>query len=627
MSNIKIELGEKTIGNDCPVFIIGEIGVNHNGDLATALKLIDIATKAGVDAVKFQKRNLKALYQQKILDDPNKSEQAFQYFIPQLKKYEFGEKEYGVLTRYCRKKGIVFLCTPFDIPSVDFLEKFDVRAYKIASADMTNFPLLEYIASKNKPMIVSTGMSQVEEIDKSVRFLKNNKAKFILLHCNSTYPAPFEDINLKFIQTMKDKYDVPVGYSGHERGISIGVAAIGVGAVVIERHITLDRKSEGPDHRASLEPEELKTMVKYIREAEKSLGRGQRFLSRGEILNRDVLGKSLVATVDIEKGARITKEMITSKGPGKGLSPQYFSELVGKQINRDIKKDDLFLISDIKNKNIIGTDIYNFSTKWGLKTRLSELDGMAHFNPKFFELHFSDKDLDVAFNNKRYNQELYIHAPEYWHHQMVDLCSMDEERRKKSVWVVQRVIKRAKEMMPYFKGRPKIVIHVGGMDMKPSKNTEPLFENACKSFEELDTTEVNILPENLPPRPWYFGGQWYQNCFASAEDLIKFCQKLNLEMTFDISHAALYCNLMGENLMAYTKKVAPFARHIHVADARGVDGEGLQIGEGDIDFPKIFEALNNYKWSWLPEIWKGHQNNYQGFMIALEKLKSFKALI
>ena len=622
-----IKIGDKKIGKGYPVFIIGEIGLNHNGSIKTAKKLIDVVKEAGADCVKFQKRDLASIYQKKVLDDPNKSEQGFQYLIPRLKRFEFGMKEYKEIVNYCRKKGIIFLCTPWDISSVNFLEKLNVLAYKISSPDLTNLPLLDYVISKRKPILISTGMSTLEEIDKSVNFLKKKKAEFLLFHCSSTYPAPLEAINLNFINTLKKRYKVPVGYSGHERGIGVSIAVVAMGAVAIERHITLDRKMEGPDHRASLEPEEFKALVKGIREAEKALGEDKKIMTRGEILTREILGKSLVAKRKIKKGEVLKSSIIAVKGPAKGLSPQRISDLIGKKARRNMEKDDLFLESDLSKTSLsLYKKKYKFKRIWGLKSRLTELDKAVNFNPKLLELHFSDKDLEVPFQKRKYDQYLYIHAPEYWQNQMVDLCSKNEKQRKISISVIKKTLDRARELAPYFKGTPRVVIHLGGMDLKIDEDKDGLFKNAIDSFKKLNFEGLEILPENLPPRPWYFSGQWYQNLFASDNDIIKFCKALNLNMCFDTSHAKLYCNLEKESFREYLKKVAPFVKHIHFSDTIGIDGEGLQIGEGDIDFKSLIRLLKDYEWSWLPEIWRGHHQNYRGFIIALNKLSKYKDL-
>ncbi|EIJ66932.1 NeuB family protein, partial [Candidatus Nitrosopumilus salaria BD31] len=242
---------------------------------------------------------------------------------------------------------ITFLCTPWDIPSVNFLEQFDLPAYKIASADLTNFPLLLHIIKTGKPLIVSTGMSNMEEIEKTVLFLKENNAQFILLHCNSTYPAPVETLNLEMIPVLKEKFQVPIGYSGHEPGIVSTLTATILGAVMIERHITLDKTMEGLDQAASLEPNEFKELIKNIREAEKAKGKPIKKMTRGEILQKEVLGKSIITKTDVNEGNIFSEENLDVKGPAKGLSPQFFYEILGKKSKRNIKKGNYLQDDDL----------------------------------------------------------------------------------------------------------------------------------------------------------------------------------------------------------------------------------------------------------------------------------------
>jgi sialic acid synthase SpsE len=343
----EINIGDKIIGSQNPSYIIAEIGINHNGKIEIAKKLIDEAFNAGANAVKFQKRSLNDLYREDVLKNPNIESQGLEILIDVLKEVEFKDEDYKQLVQYCKKKNITFLCTPWDIPSVDFLEQFNLPAYKIASADLTNFPLLLHIIKTGKPLIVSTGMSNMEEIERTVSFLEKNNAQFILLHCNSTYPAPIETLNLELISVLKNKFQVPIGYSGHEPGIVSTLAATVLGAVMIERHITLDKTMEGLDQAASLEPNEFKELVKNIREAENAKGKPIKKMTRGEILQKEVLGKSIVVKIDVNEGDVFSEDNLDVKGPAKGLSPQFFYNLLGKKSKRKIKKGNYLEDDDL----------------------------------------------------------------------------------------------------------------------------------------------------------------------------------------------------------------------------------------------------------------------------------------
>ena len=333
-----VMIGEYEINSQNPCYIIAEIGINHNGKIDEAKKLIDVAIDAGANAVKFQKRSLTDLYREDVLENPNIESQGLEILIDVLKEVELKDEDIKELIQYCKEKKITFLCTPWDIPSVQFLEQFDLPAYKVASADLTNFPLIDHMIKTEKPLIISTGMSNMDEIEKTVKFLEENNAEFVLLHCNSTYPAPIETLNLDLIHILKEKFQIPIGYSGHETGITSTLAATIMGAKIIERHITLDKTMEGLDQAASLEPDEFKELIKNIREAEKAKGKPVKKMTRGEIMQKEVLGKSIIAKADIEIGDTFTKENLYTKGPAKGLSPQYYFEILGKKSKRKIQK-------------------------------------------------------------------------------------------------------------------------------------------------------------------------------------------------------------------------------------------------------------------------------------------------
>ena len=342
----EIIIGDKRIGSNQPCYIIAEIGVNHNGKFDLAIELINHAVESGANAVKFQKRNLESLYRKESLDNPNSESQGFEIMLTELKNLELSKEEYIKIVNYCKERKITFLCTPWDLPSVDFLEQIKTPAYKIASGDMTNFPLIKYISKTKKPIIISTGMSKLEEIEKMVEFVKLQNIPFIILHANSTYPSPIEALNLNLIPLYSKKFHVLVGLSDHETGILGSITAANMGAVLIERHITIDKNMKGLDHLSSLEPKEFKEMVNQIRLSEIAKGKAIKKMSRGEVLQREVVAKSLVCSKDIELGEKFSEMNIEAKGPEKGLSAQYYFDILGKKSNRKIMKDEYLLDED-----------------------------------------------------------------------------------------------------------------------------------------------------------------------------------------------------------------------------------------------------------------------------------------
>lgn len=339
----KIKIGNRIIGDGEHPFIIAEAGINHNGNVNLAKKLIDAAKKAEADAVKFQtfkaedvatKTAEKAEYQKKTTG-------AEESQFVMIKKLELKERDFKELFDYAHRKGLVFLSSPFDKRSVDLLDELGVPAFKIASGEITNLPLLKHIARKGKPIILSTGMSTLGETEEAVEIIMREGVKeIILLHCISSYPAKVEDMNLKAMETLRDAFKLPVGLSDHSLGITIPIAAVALGACVIEKHFTLDKSLPGPDHQASLEPEELKQMIKAIREVEKATGNGNKMPTDEEKQIQKVARRSLVARVTIPKGAIITEAMLDIKRPGTGVEPKYMNKVIGAVARCRIRQDE-----------------------------------------------------------------------------------------------------------------------------------------------------------------------------------------------------------------------------------------------------------------------------------------------
>ncbi len=329
------------------VFIIAEAGVNHNGSIELAKKLIDTAVESGADAVKFQtfkasnlvsKDAKKANYQIQNMDDNDNS----QYNM--LKKLELDVDTHKELIKYCQKKNIIFLSTPFDNDSIKLLDELGLEIFKIPSGEITNLPYLRQIGALRKKVILSTGMANMSEIEDALDILTKagtKKENITILHANTMYPTPYKDVNLKAMVTIGNTFDIPYGYSDHTLGIEVDVAAVALGASVIEKHFTIDKTMPGPDHKASLEPDELKAMVSAIRNIEIALGDGIKKPSPSEIPNIIVARKSIVAKKDIKKGKLFTINNLTTKRPANGISPMLWDDLIGRIASKDYKEDEL----------------------------------------------------------------------------------------------------------------------------------------------------------------------------------------------------------------------------------------------------------------------------------------------
>ncbi len=333
------------------VLIIAEAGVNHNGSIDIAKQLVDKAVEAGVDVIKFQtfkaeklvsKSAQQAEYQKKNIGKETDDSQ-----LNMLKKLELSEEDHQTLMDYCQKKRIQFFSTAFDLDSIDYLHSLNLGLWKIPSGEITNYPYIKKIAQYSEPIILSTGMCELDDVSAAMNALLKNGAKrelITILHCNTEYPTPYEDVNLKAMLELQEQYQVHVGYSDHTRGIEVPIAAVALGATVIEKHFTLDRNMEGPDHKASLEPDELKAMVSAIRNIEKALGTGRKTISESERKNIAIARKSIVAACSIRKGELLTEQNMTVKRPGTGISPMCWEEVVGTKAIKNFEEEDLIEI-------------------------------------------------------------------------------------------------------------------------------------------------------------------------------------------------------------------------------------------------------------------------------------------
>ncbi|WP_247422044.1 MULTISPECIES: N-acetylneuraminate synthase family protein [unclassified Bradyrhizobium] len=627
-----VRIGNRLLSDGQPCYVIAEIGNNHNGDFDRAIALVDAAVAAGADCAKFQMRKLEEVYRASSLSGKD-DDLAVEYTLDLLRRFELPTAQQKKIAEYCAAKGIQYLCTPWDAKSVAVLESFGVQAYKVASADLTNLPLLACLAATGKTLIVSTGMSTTDEIKTAAKFLDDRNASYVLLHCQSTYPAALHNIHLRFMETLREIHPV-VGYSGHERGIAVSTAAVALGAVVIERHITLDREMEGPDHAASLEPEEFKALVSGIREVEAARGEklAERALSQGELINRENLAKSLVAARDLPAGTIISESDIAVKSPGQGLSPLKMPALLGRKLTRTISSDGYFFQSDL-DEGAARARRYRFDRPWGVPVRYHDTERFLEIcQPDIIEFHLSYSDMErdpAAYLSGTYDLGFVVHAPELFAgSKLMDLATPDEALRRYSLEQTQAVIDITRGLKKFFPKtkRPPIVANIGGFTMDeplPPEQKAERYRIFAQSLTELDMAGVELTPQTMAPFPWHFGGQRHQNIFIFPEESAAFCAKHGLRMCVDISHTKLAANHFGFDFAQGLAQLGPHTAHLHFGDAKGLDGEGLQIGEGEIDFDEIGQVLRKHAptASFIPEIWQGHKNMGEGFWTALERLE------
>jgi sialic acid synthase SpsE/sugar phosphate isomerase/epimerase len=630
-----LQIGERHITENSPCFVIAEIGNNHNGDINLAKQLVDLAIESGADCVKFQMRNVQKLYKNNGKATDKSADLGAQYTLDLLSRFQLKNEELLEVFDYCKSKGKIPLCTPWDLDSVEILERYGMEAYKVSSADLTNTELLDALISTGKPLLCSTGMSTEVEIKRTVKYFNDKHTLYVMLHCNSTYPTPYRDVNLLYLSRLSEISGGPVGYSGHERGYIIPVVAVGMGARVIEKHFTLDKNMEGNDHKVSLLPDEFKEMVKQIRLVEEGMGsNSERTISQGESMNREILAKSLVINQDLKIGQKILREMINVKSPGQGVQPYRIEELLGKKANRDFISGDYFYESDIKNIVIKGRD-YKFNRMFGIPVRYHDYIKLtSQTNVDFVEFHLSYRDLEEDISNI-FNEvqdiEFAVHCPELFPgDHILDLCSEKNDYRERSISELQKVVDVTRKLKLYFPktDNPVIIVNVGGFNKTGFLAEEDIiimYEKVANALDRINSEGVELIIQTMPPFPWHFGGQSYHNLFVSPNEIADFCKKTGYRICLDISHSQMACFFYKWNLDDFVKIVSRHVAYLHIVDALGVDGEGIHIGKGDVDFVQLTETLENLlpNVPFIPEIWQGHKENGAGFWKGLEFLEKY----
>ena len=628
-----IQIGDFLITDRSSSFIIAEIGNNHNGSIALAKELVDHAIDAKADCVKFQMRDLSSLYTNHGKNAEAGYDLGSQYTLDLLNKFQLSNDELCSLFDYCTQRGVLPLCTPWDLASLKVLDDYGLVGFKIASADLTNFEMLEALGKIGKPIICSTGMSSEAEIKSSVDLLRRLGSPFALLHCNSTYPAPFKDVNLSYLTRLKQLAGGVIGYSGHERGFHVPLAAVALGARIIEKHFTLDRSMQGNDHKVSLLPEEFAEMVRQIRNVEDAMGQsGEREITQGELINRENLAKSLVINCGLSKGSVIRRDMVVVKSPGQGLQPNRINDLIGKVATHDFKKGDLFFEADTssisKKKNN-----YSFTRPYGIPARYHDYKNLIDgIEMDFIEFHLSYHDLDLKLSDYFSGPlaiNFAVHCPELFaNDHILDLAADEVEYRHHSIAELKRTVIMSNKLTQFFSKtlKPVLVLNAGGWSRQsflPIDSRAIMYERVAESLDQIELSSVRLAIQTMPPFPWHFGGQSHHNLFVDPDEIANFCKKTNHKICLDVSHSMMACNYYKWDFSEFLRKVLPYTIHLHISDAKGVDGEGVHNGKGDVDFFKLRELLNKYapNVQFIPEVWQGHKNSGEGFWSGLEFLE------
>ena len=645
---IFINIGSKVIKSDTnDIYLIAELGVNHNGDYDNAISLINNINEAGFDAVKMQFRSSETYSNDRFKNDVDL---GTEYILSELDRVNLTLKEEKKIIDYIKKKGLDFIGTPFDQKSLERLISYKPNALKIASCDLTNNFLIESCSIYNLPIILSTGMSTETEIIKTNQILEDLNIRRCFLHCNSTYPTPLADVNLNYINRLQKITNCIVGYSSHDGDQLIAIAAIASGAKIIEVHITNDRDSMGTDHLASITINETKQFVKSARRISIANGfSNPRIPSQGELLNKIPLGKSLCYANDFKEGYKInSSEDFVACSPGDGIKIDnyriFYNKILNKNVSRlDKVSNDHFrgYFERIDNMSIsLSNKVILDQFKWGIPVRYRDNEKLNNiFNSPLLEIHLSSKDLEFNVKNLNknnlINKELVVHAIEQYHDGFIlDLGSINQDLIDLSLKRFDELICHCKKLLDHLGSKQplKIVLNCGGFTKNSFCNTKTYQEKKKVLFNNLNFikekySDFKILPQTMPPFPWHQGGTSFHNLLRSSQDIKELNKETGLFVCFDFSHTYMESKHSKIEFNKNFLEIIKYTDHLHLSDSSSSSNEGLNIDDGNIDFEfsmkKIFQIHNKNKITFIPEVWQGHLNNGEGFRISLERLAKY----
>jgi len=622
------------------VFIVAEIGVNHNGDFDVATSLIDEASSAGANAVKFQLRS-DTTYGKA---HTGHEDLSAEYVRKQINATYLTPDEECRLFNYAKSKGLITIFTPFDNKALLRGLTYDPDAIKIASCDLTNIPLLKQAASTTLPLIISTGMAYEHEIHEALATVDTLSDNICFLHANSTYPTPRSDLNLRYLQRLHQITGRVVGYSSHDGSVEPSYLALGAGAKVFEVHITHSRDQAGTDHQASLTPIELSSLIKNLHSLSSALGDSTpRIPTNAELLNRRSLGKSLHYARPLPTGHILTEDDLVLASPQSGVSWKCRHTYVGKPLASDVSLLQLlspshFVFEDdnpLPFKQTLEPNLLSKLGTWGVPVRFRDfLRAHSTFDSPLYEFHMSSDDLslDPSHYLAPVNSSFVIHAVEqYSDGFIIDLASPLAHHRDESISRISQLVSLAQMLSKYSADSlVRIVLNCGGFT-----HSAPLSTSDARYREDILVRSLNLLiaahtdvvflPQSMPPFPWLQGGTAYHNIFATYESILRVLDATGLKVCLDISHTFLSANHFGfdpymaiETLLANDR-----VGHLHISDAKGTTEEGLMIDDGDFDFNLLCNQMQLYPTSFIPEVWEGHHDNFSGFKRSLYRLNSY----
>jgi sialic acid synthase SpsE/sugar phosphate isomerase/epimerase len=610
------------------MYVIAEIGKNSDGDLGRARELIRAVAAAGADAVRFSHFTLDQTVHPDALSPDAERAWSLKLELPFRSERLLVIEEYAELLALAGELRLDFIGTPWDIPSLEVFTAAGVRHFKVNSLNAYNIPLVAAVLHQAEKVYLATGGLGEQQVAELVSRLRLSEYDAVLLHAVTAYPAPESVVNLNAIGVLR-KYHDRVGYSSNDTLTTVPLAAIAAGAGVLDKHVHLV-DGIGPAHRASLSAAGLADLVVQAREFEAALGRPLKYESRGEMANRDVLAKGLVLARDLPAGTAVGPDDLTLRLPPKGLLADSWYGVLGRATARDLRAGAYLFSSDLAVP--AGEDPDDLGPpgvvpgQRGVVVRLKDIDEMtAGRTFDYVEVHYAARDLDKPDDCPDYDLDLVVHVPEYADGILLDLVSYDEALRRFSIEIINRVMDKARSLRSHFHRCPgdvRFVIHPGALT-HPVALADPSrqYELFADSMSRLDTGGIDVLVENMTPYAWFLAGDWspkqgISNSFLDPSAIAAFVAEHGYGMCLDLCHAQLYCNAVGLPLTSYMDKVRPVVRHIHFSDAVGIDGEGIRVGTGDVDWQAVAARFADHRWGWTPEIWNGHHDHGAKFCEA-----------
>ena len=634
-----LQIGRFRVSAQTPPLLLAEIGVNHNGDSKEALWLVRQAAAAGCQAVKFQHRG-QDLYNR---NEINSFDLGTQYIIAEIERTRLPISVLADCCLLARDLGMEAVITPFDEAALEevLCSGAMPAALKIASCDLTNHPLIRSCAATNLPLVLSTGMSYERDIQATSQLLRTLMVEHAFLHCNSTYPAPPHDINLAYLPRLREITRTIVGYSSHDGDPIIPTCSVAHGARIVEFHITRSHESQGTDHRASIEVKDLEPFVRACALIHEATGQPiPRTPTQGELANRQSLGKSYALREARAAGYRLSSEDLILVSPGSGFGVDQLEQLLGRTLQRPcaarrlLRAVDLDGIRDASIGDLApaveGLERLGYIT--GIPVRYHDISEMQQsFQLPMLEFHMSDRDLrlDPAdfFIEPLKDVELIVHAVEQYEDGFIlDLASSDPVILGRSMNEIQRLCNHINRLRSFFRPSEQVpvVLNLGGFTTDgflAETAYRDTLDRAAHSLQQLTERhrELRLLPQTMPPFPWHQGGRSFHNLLTSRDRVHDFLEATSSDLCFDVSHTALSCAHFGESIEDHVATMAGRIVHVHLSDAQGTNAEGLEVGEGSIDFHKLHQAIHRkgQRLYLIPEIWQGHLNSGEKFARSL----------